>query len=118
MTHLLKLLLLSALLLAEMSAAAVAQEPGPARSYYLIGNSLTWDTTPKLLDGDVQYHVDCGKSLPFIYANPDKPCVKDSTLWPMALRDKQYDVISVQPHYGSALMQDVETLSAWLKLQP
>ncbi|MGE3806767.1 MAG: hypothetical protein AB7K24_19030, partial [Gemmataceae bacterium] len=77
-----------------------------------------WDTTPKLLDGDVQYHVDCGKSLPFIYANPDKPCVKDSTLWPKALRDKQYDVISVQPHYGSALKQDVETLSAWMKLQP
>ena len=39
-------------------------------SYYLIGNSLTWDTVPSKLDGDVQWHVDCGKSLPFIYENP------------------------------------------------
>ena len=49
-------------------------------SYFLIGNSLTWDTVPSKLDGDVQWHVDCGKSLPFIYENPQKPCVKTSTL--------------------------------------
>lgn len=35
-----------------------------------------------------------------------------------ALREKQYDVVSVQPHYGSTLAQDVETISAWMKLQP
>jgi hypothetical protein len=44
--------------------------------------------------------------------------VKSSTLWPKALREKQYDVVSVQPHYGSTLAQDVETISAWMRLQP
>lgn len=55
--------------------------------------------------------------MPFIHAHPDNPCVKESTLWPTALRDKQYDIVSVQPHYGSTLAQDVETISAWMKLQ-
>ena len=87
-------------------------------SHYLIGNSLTWDTVPSLLSGDVQWHVDCGTHLRHVYANPGKPCVTNSTLWPAALRDKQYDVISVQPHYGTTLAQDVETISAWMQLQP
>ena len=117
MMHLLKHLLLSAFLVAGMSTEALAKEP-PAVRYYLIGNSLTWDTLPPLLSGDVQWHVDCGTSLPFVYANPGKPCVKESTLWPTALRDKQYDVVSVQPQYGSTLTQDVETISAWMTLQP
>lgn len=117
MTHWLRLLLLGAVLVQAMGADALAKEP-PVTHGYLIGNSLTWDTVPPLLAGDVQWHVDCGTSLPFIYANPGKPCVKESTLWPTALRDKQYDVVSVQPHYGSTLAQDVETISAWMKLQP
>jgi hypothetical protein len=88
------------------------------KRFYLIGNSLTWDTVPGQLDGDVQWHVDCGVPLRYIFAKPDKPCVKNSTLWPTALRDKQYDIVSVQPHYGATLAQDVETISAWMKLQP
>ncbi len=87
-------------------------------SYYLIGNSLTWDTIPGFLDGDVQWHVDCGKSLPYIFEHPEAPCVKSSTLWPNALKNKQYDFISVQPHYGSTLKQDVSVISHWMKLQP
>lgn len=117
MMHLMKLALTSAFLVVAMSSDALAKEPAAAR-YYLIGNSLTWDAMPSLLAGDVQWHVDCGTSLPFVHANPGKPCVKSSTLWPTALRDKQYDVVSVQPHYGSTLTQDVETISAWMKLQP
>lgn len=108
--------LLSSLALA-ICLPAVAQEPA-AKHYYLIGNSLTWDTVPPLLSGDVQWHVDCGVNLQHIEANPDKPCVKESTLWPTALREKQYDFVSVQPHYGSTLAKDVETISAWMKLQP
>ncbi|QGQ25372.1 hypothetical protein F1728_22980 [Gimesia benthica] len=89
-----------------------------AKSYYLIGNSLTWDTAPALLDGDVQWHVDCGKSLPYIHEHPEQPCVKTSTLWPAALKEKQYDLISVQPHYGSTLAEDVDTISQWIEMQP
>lgn len=85
---------------------------------FLIGNSLTWDTVPSRLDGDVQWHVDCGKSLPFMYENPQEPCVKSSTLWPKALAEKQYDVLSVQTHYGATLDEDVDTISRWVQLQP
>jgi hypothetical protein len=97
-----------------------AEDTAPETSprIYLIGNSLTWDTQPSRLSGDVQWHVDCGKSLPYIFANPAQPCVKSSTLWPQALRAKKYDMISVQSHYGATLAQDVETISKWVDLQP
>lgn len=95
-----------------------ASEPEKdSRSYYLIGNSLTWDTVPAWMDGDVQWHVDCGKSLPFMHANPDEPCVKTSTLWPKALAEKQYDVVSMQSHYGATLEEDVATISKWVDMQ-
>lgn len=88
------------------------------KSRYLIGNSLTWDTVPSKFDGDVQWHVDCGKSLPYIYEHPEQPCVKTSTLWPKALIEKKYDYVSVQSHYGATLKEDAATISKWMKLQP
>ncbi|NBV20582.1 MAG: hypothetical protein EBS05_01095 [Proteobacteria bacterium] len=117
MTHFIKTWLLLTLLAITTPADGLTQEP-PKASFYLIGNSLTWDTVPSRLSGDVQWHVDCGTHLRHVYEHPGKPCVTNSTLWPTALRDKQYDVISVQPHYGSTLAQDVETIGAWMKLQP
>ena len=110
-------LVLAGCLTANAECVATAAEPA-AKSVFLIGNSLTWDTVPAGLDGDVQWHVDCGVPLPYIHAHPEKPCVKTSSLWPKALADKQYDLVSVQPHYGAALAQDVETISAWMALQP
>ena len=85
---------------------------------YLIGNSLTWDTQPSLLSGFVQWHVDCGKPLPFIRDNPSAPCVASSRHWPIALEQLQYDYLSVQPHYRSTFDEDVETISAWMRMQP
>lgn len=102
-------------LLVAMPLFAAAEE---TRSFYLIGNSLTQDTVPSGLDGDVQWHVDCGKSLPFIYENPGKPCVKNSTIWPEALKTKSYDLISVQVHYGSTVEEDVAVLSEFVRMQP
>ena len=93
-------------------------DAGKAASHFLIGNSLTWDTVPPKLDGDVQWHVGCGKSLPYLFQNPEEPCVKTSTLWPAALKEKQYDYISVQSHYGSTLEEDATVISEWMKLQP
>ena len=92
--------------------------PPKKQSVYLIGNSLTWDTVPGKLDGNVQWHVDCGKSLPFIFENPGKPCVKSSKLWTKALKEKQYDILSIQSHYGTTLKNDVETISKWMAMQP
>jgi len=101
-----------------LTADDKAEAATPPKSFFLIGNSLTWDAVPPKLDADVQWHVGCGKSLPFLFENPADPCVKSSTLWPKALKEKQYDVISVQPHYGSTLLKDATVISEWMKLQP
>lgn len=87
------------------------------RDVFNIGNSLTWDTVPTLLDGDVDYHVDCGKSLPYIYANPGAPCVASSTLWPSALSSNQYKFLTVQPHYDT-VANNVTVISQWMAMQP
>ncbi|MGI9470923.1 MAG: hypothetical protein ACR2NZ_05300, partial [Rubripirellula sp.] len=102
------------------SASSISDTPIPAdeASVFLIGNSLTWDTVPPWLDEDVQWHVDCGKSLPYIYANPEEPCVTTSTLWPTALIEKQYDILCFQPHYGSTVEKDAEVIGKWLAMQP
>src|SRR5437879_2351386 len=89
------------IVLGVTGGALLAQSPTPRA--YLIGNSLTWDTVPERLAGDVQWHVDCGVSLPAIFAKPDKPCVTSSTPWPKALKEHQYTTVVVQPHYGSTL---------------
>lgn len=88
------------------------------RTIFLIGNSLTWDTVPTLLDEDVQYHVDCGKSLPYIFKNPNDPCVDSSLIWTKALNENTFDIISFQPHYGSTFHEDIDVISMWLKMQP
>ena len=111
-------LTLTALSLLWCSMAWVGAAEKEDRSVFLIGNSLTWDTVPGKLDGDVQWHVDCGKSLPYIHGNPEKPCVKSSKLWPGALKRKRYNIIAIQPHYGTSLKNDVETISKWMALQP
>lgn len=97
-------------------AQTAAEEKLP--SLFLIGNSLTWDTVPSRIDGEVQWHVDCGKSLKYILENPAMPCVKTSTLWPQAFKEKRYDIVSVQPHYGTTLEEDVVTISRWIEMQP
>lgn len=89
----------------------------PQKRYYLIGNSLTWDTRPSALDEDVHWHVDCGKNLSYIYRNPNSPCVASSRIWPRALTTAKYDYLSLQPHYGSTLEQDLEIMSKWIESQ-
>lgn len=105
-------------LLLSFNAKELVTADQPSKSYFLIGNSLTWDTAPSRLDWDVQWHVDCGKSLPFIFENPQEPCVKTSTLWPDALRTKQYDFLSLQSHYGATLDEDLAVISKWIEMQP
>ena len=66
----------------------------------------------------MQWHVDCGKNLQFIFDNPTNPCVKTSTPWSEALKAIQYDTLVVQPFFGTTLEQDLQVISAWLELQP
>lgn len=119
--HFANILLVGLLLLSMVSSGLgedASGQSGKQVSIYLIGNSLTWDTVPSKLDQDVQWHVDCGKSLKHIYEHHEKPCVKTSTLWPEALKSKAYDIVSVQPHYGTSLQEDVDVISKWVELQP
>ena len=108
------------LVIVTLMLGVVSQVPAqqPTKKIYLIGNSLTWDTVPTRLDGDIKYHVDCGKSLPFIFENPQQPCVKSSTLWPAALKNHRFDLISLQTHYGATLVEDVDVISKWIEMQP
>lgn len=108
---------LSAILLLLSAGGLTAELPDGERCY-LVGNSLTWDTVPARLAGDPKWHVDCGKSLPWMFLHPDKPCVKSSTLWPAALAESQYDVLVLQVHYGSTLAEDATAIGEFLKRQP
>ncbi|WP_197455130.1 right-handed parallel beta-helix repeat-containing protein [Stieleria varia] len=87
-------------------------------SILTIGNSLTWDTKPPSLDGNVHWHVDCGKSLQFIQLHPESPCVATSRLWPTAMATTQYDFVTVQPHYGTTVDEDYDVISDWVRQQP
>ena len=127
MTRPIVVLSLTTLLLGSSLTAQDSNAPqSTQKRIFLIGNSLTWDTVPSKLDGNaepntagdfVQWHVDCGKSLVFIRDNPEKPCVKSSRLWPTALSETQYDFVSVQPHYGTTINEDVEAISQWVQMQ-
>ncbi|NNJ26490.1 hypothetical protein [Alienimonas chondri] len=101
---------------------AASESPASAPRTFLIGNSLTWDTLPSRLegasDGRVQWHVYCGKNLPFIHDNPAGHCVESSTPWPKALADGEYDFVSIQPHLGSKLEEDVAIITEWAAQQP
>ncbi|MEM7474283.1 MAG: hypothetical protein AAF483_04765 [Planctomycetota bacterium] len=105
------------LLIAFLQQTLNAQE-SDSRRIFLIGNSLTWDTVPPKLDGKVQWHVDCGKSLPYMVENPEDPCVKTSTIWPNALKENTFDILCIQLHYGSTFDQDLQALKTLIDLQP
>ena len=98
--------------------APITANDSDKQRVFLIGNSLTWDTVPTKLDGDVKYHVDCGKSLPFMVANPEMPCIKTSSLWPQTLRDETFDVVCLQVHYGATFAEDIAAISQLIEHQP
>jgi len=81
---------------------------------YTIGNSLTGDTIPgKYASG---WHICGGHNLKKIHNNPD--CSKNNKLtWKEALTEKKYNIITVQPYYGTRLSEDIEVISDWVKLQ-
>lgn len=111
-----------AILVLPVLSASAQSEPSPqttqSSNIYLIGNSLTWDTLPGLLDGNVMWHVDCGKNLKYIAEHPAKPCVKTSVPWTEALKSQKFDTLCVQPFIGTTLEEDVELISRWLDMQP
>ena len=101
-------------------APSVAQTDAPQTpaTVYLIGNSLTNDTRPDRLATRPDFHIDCGKSLPYIEAHPEMPCKRDSRLWPEALAAAEYEQLVMQSHYGATLEEEVATISRWMAMQP
>lgn len=84
---------------------------------HTIGNSLTWDTIPSGLDGDVTWSTYCGKSISYIHDNPDDFCIENSTRWPDAL-DSDTEVFTVQPHFGDELFNAADIVDTWAALAP
>jgi len=82
---------------------------------YTIGNSLTGDTLPRKYASG--WHICGGSNLKKIKNNPN--CSKNNkTTWDVALTENKYNVISVQPYYGTRLYEDVDAISVWIQLQP
>jgi len=106
----LKILALSLLLVPLLARAEV----------YTLGSSYSWDARPYDLDGAVEWHVDCGRSLEYIRANPSLPCVASSTLWPIALSQESFAAVSFQPvnAVGSTLWDDLYSIYSWVQEQP
>lgn len=86
----------------------VAAESPVFRSYH-IGNSLTWDSRPDFQEAlaiaagiatEVGFHINCGRSLPYIQANPDQSCVvpPPSGLYAEALPSRRWDAVTLQLH--------------------
>ena len=103
-----KSLLFTTIVAAKITIASSIFTPANAISTYTIGNSLTWDTKPSNLDGDVGYHIGCSKNLQEIYDNPSTSyCVPPTSVgtWDVALSNNQFDYVTVQPHYGNTLVQ-------------
>ncbi len=90
----------------------------PAESIFAIGNSLTWDTRPSLLDGDVQWHVTCNRNLAYIFSHPRDVCIESSTSWDVAVQNKDYDYIVMQPFSGTTLTKDAEVVSVMMNREP
>ncbi|MFT5128396.1 MAG: hypothetical protein ACI8W8_002006, partial [Rhodothermales bacterium] len=94
----------------------------PILSYH-IGNSLTWDLQPtgiveiatqRQLKQRVGYHIECGKPLPYIWANPDSTCVEpvaEFGRFRQALTQHQWNVVTIQPHNGGTLAKDVQVIT-------
>lgn len=85
---------------------------------FLVGNSLTWDSRPMLLDEPSDFHIRSGRNLKHIYENPFDLSPTEAVSWQDALTTNEYDVIVIQPHFGTTLEEDVEVISAFMDLQP
>jgi hypothetical protein len=87
---------------------------------YVLGSSYSEDALPRFLDDRPQWHIDCGKSLQYIFDNPLAPCDLMSTIWPVALSTTQFNYISFQPvkDVGITEQSDIDTIGYWLSLQP
>jgi hypothetical protein len=85
---------------------------------YALGNSLTQDTLPRQLDGNVQNGIYCNQNLQQIFDDPNGFCGSTSIAWDQAFAARQFDWVIVQPFNGTFLAQDTALLTHWMNLQP
>ena len=95
---------------------------GARAEVYVLGSSYSADALPAGLDGTPAWHLGCSYPLLWHWNNPDNPCVASSTIWPVALAATPYDAISYQPvpmpHPSVTLQSDLDSVTAWMALQP
>ena len=116
-----KHVLFTTIVAVKIAIASSIFAPANAISTYTIGNSLTWDAKPSNLDGDVGYHIGCSTNLQQIYDNPSTSACRTPTsfgTWDVALWNNQFDYVTVQPHYGTTLEQDLAIINEWMQMQP
>ncbi len=85
---------------------------------YTLGNSLTQDTLPHYLDGEVYKGIYCGQNLQQIFNDPNNFCTMDSTAWDVAFANHQFDWVTVQPYVGTSMLQDASLIEGWMNMQP
>ncbi len=97
---------------------AVLHGMAKADSIFTMGNSLTWDSRPALLDDDVQWHIACNRNLADAFNHPGDVCIDSSANWQTALQSTDFDYVMLQPFVGTTLAQDTEIVSAIMDLEP
>lgn len=109
-------------ILAAISASAMAcgQEPEP--TMLVIGNSLTGNTFPtKIKEFDVTGHLDGSVGLPFIFANPTAvtypPC-NWKQRWNEVIFDQAFDFVVVQPYLASTIEDNLDIINHFRDWQP
>ena len=97
------------------------------KNVYHIGNSLTWDSSPSNLAAlggssnpdQIQngWHIRCGMSLDYIYANPADVCITPTSFgtWDQALTEQSdWDALTFQPfpRFTSTLNSDISVVNS------
>ncbi len=87
---------------------------------YHIGNSLTWDAiyTSNALAGNVPefsergYHIRCGASLPYIWANQTEVCTPSPSPYGTIsnIESSTWEAVTIQPFPGSTLAVDTAVI--------
>ncbi len=91
---------------------------GSADWIYALGNSLTNDTLPLNLAGNIQNGIYCNQNLQQIFDDPTGYCTAASIQWDTAFAGRQFDWVMVQPFNGTSLLQDAGLIQHWMSLQP
>ena len=114
--------------MALIVALCMGWNTGYAASFYLVGNSLTfdalsgWGLYDVFDDGGApidppEYHIRCNSSLHSTLLHTLDACaLSPDGPWPDALRSNSYDVLVLQPHQGGTTAKEIAAISYYASL--